>query len=555
MKRIKTLTFIEFLIAVILLSVALFQTKGYFLTSFESKYVTYAISSNSFFDILKSVFYGINVFENSPVYLLITKFFTAISGSSSEFIVRLPVMIISFLTTVFLYFFLNNYTNKKYAVITTLTFALNISFLTFSSVSIPQIMAADFTMLAVLFGFVPLLPQDTPNKHLYFAGFWVITFIVIYTDLFTGILPLLIVGLSYIILGQTKKLLNLINIILCIFSVFLIMHNWQLVSYKVAESIPVFDTFFVDGRLNIPSYIFLKYFTGLFIGLLPWTVIFFVITANSLFNGSLIQKINIKDFSNEKRFLTVSLIGFFITSFVFFLNHSVTDIILAVSFSSFYIAYFWHQYIAEEKFKPAFNFASSFFFVTTLLVAVTSIFIYFFFDNSVKGYIEPLLNPLITITLLVSVPGLIVLMLDKRWYVFFAHLMFSLTFYFMLTGVLFDYLNSFGESELITYAADAKNNVKTLATYDLKNKYVLPYYFGNIVEFNDKPSPEEFFEKYGNSYDARVITKIKNLEDFDKYFVYEILGTGKIYCVITNIKKIPELPEDNTQDKEEREII
>ena len=547
MKKIKTLTFIEFIIVALLLTVAFLRIKGYFLTSFESKYVTYAISSNSFPDIVKSIADGVNIFENSPIYLLITKFFISIFGSSSEFIVRLPVLLISFITTFFLYFFLNNYTNKKYAVISTLTFALNISFLTFSSVSIPQIMAANFTMLAVLFGFVPLLPQNLPNKHLYFIGFWVITFMVIYTDLFTGILPLLIVGLSYIILGKTKKLLNLINIILCIFSVFVILYNWQLVSYKVAESIPIFDTLFVDGRLNIPPYIFLKYFTGLFIGLMPWTVLFFVITAISLFNGSLIQKLNIKDFSNDKRFLAVSFIGFFVTSFVFFLNHSVTNIILAVSFASFYIAYFWHKYIVEEKFKSAFNFASSFFFVTTLLFAITSIFIYFFFDNSVKGYIEPLLIPLITITLLVSIPGLIVIMLDKRWYVFIAHLIFSLTFYFMLTGVLFDYLNSFGESELIDYACNAKNNVKTLATYDLRSKYVLPYYFGNIVEFNDKIPIEEFFEKYGNNYDVRVIAKIKNLEDFDKYFVYEIINTGKFYCVITNIKKLPEDYEKNTE--------
>lgn len=539
MKKIKTLTFIEFFIVAILLTVALIQTKGYFLTAFESKYVTCSIFSDSFYDIVKSAVIGINVFENSPIYLLITKFFITVFGSPSEFTVRFPVLLISFLTTVFLYFFLKNYTDKKYAVITTLTFCLNISFLTFSSVSIPQIMAADFAMLAVLFGFVPLLPQDTPNKHLYFIGFWVITFMVIYTDLFTGIIPLLIVGLSYLILGKTKKLFNLINIILCVFSVFIIMYNWQLVSYKVAESIPIFDTLFIDGRLHIPSYIFLKYFTGLFIGLMPWSVLFLAITLISLFDGSLRQKFSIKDFTNDKRFLTVSFIGFFVATFVFFLNHSVTNIILAVSFASFYTAYFWHKYITEEKYKSVFVFSSSFFFSITVLLAISSVFIYFFFDNSIKGYIEPLLIPLIIITLSAAIPGLLVLMIDRRWYVFFAHLIFSLAFYFMLTGVLFDYLNSFGESELITYASDAKNSVKKLVTYDLKNKFVLPYYFGNIVEFNDKISPEEIFEKYGENYDVRVVAKVKSLEDFDRYFVYEILNTGKFYCVITNIKKLP----------------
>lgn len=539
MNKIKTSKFIIIGIFILLFVFALVQIRGYFLTSYESKYVTSALFANSFWEILKANINGINVFEGGPLYFLLTKLFINIFGSSSEFIVRLPIVLISFITAIIFYLFCKNYTNKNYATISLLTFCLNISFLTFSSVSIPQILAANFALLSVLFGIAPLFFENLKNKHLYFIGFWFFIFLVVYTDLFTVIIPVIVIIISYLYLKKFFDLLKPINFILGFFSIFLIVYNWQIISYKVSENFLLFDYLLNSGNFNIQPYIYTKFFIGLFAGLMPWSILFIVLTI-SLIIKSVTGAAKKENISSEEKFLAISICGFLVSSFIFFLNHSFSNVILATSFAAISVAYSWYKYIYENYNKKVFNISSSLFFGITLLTAVSVIVVYFFIDNSLKLYFEPLLCPMVTITLLVSIPGLIVVMLDRKWLIYSAHLLFSIIFYFILTVVLFDYINSFGESELITYAYGAKDNVEKLVTYDIKNKFVIPYYFGNIVEFNDKLSPEEIFEKYGDTYDVRIITKIKNLEDFDNHFVYELLDSGKSYCVITNIKPLPE---------------
>lgn len=517
------------------------QIKGYFLTAYESKYVTSALFADSFLDILKANINGINVFEGGPLYFLTVKLFIKIFGNASEFVVRLPSVIISFITILLFYAFTKKCINNKYfSVISLLVFCLNISFLTFSSVSIPQIMASDFAFISVLFACYPLFSQNTSNKHLFFIGFWFFMFLVVFTDLFTAIVPFLIVIFSYLILKKFFDLVKPVNFILGIFSAFLIVYNLPVLSYKVSENIPLFDYLLNSGNGPISFHVCLKYITGLFAGLMPWTILFIAIVGLFIaMSIKLLKNLIFNELSDEGRLLLISANGFFISSLVFFLNHSFANVILAVSFASVCIGYIWYKYIFHDEYKAIINFSSAFLFGITLLFAVSIIIIFFFIDNSLKIYLEPLLCPLIIITLLVSIPGLIVVVLDKKLMNFSAHILFSVVFYFILTNVLFDYLNSFGESELITYSYRARDNVSKLATYDLKNKYVIPYYFGDVVEFNEKITNDELFQKYGETYDIRIIMRIKSLEDLDKHFVYELLDSGKDYCVITNIKMLP----------------
>ena len=530
--------------------ISLFQIKGYFLNAYESKYVTSAAFTNSFLDILKADINGINVFDGGPLYFLIIKIFVKIFGVASEFVVRLPSVLISFATVIFFYLFCQKFTTRYYLIISVLVFCLNASFMTFSSISVPQIMASDFALISVLFGCYPLFSKNNDNEHLFFTGFWLFTFLVVFTDLFTAVVPFIVVLISYLIQRKFMHLLKPVNFIFGLFSVFLILYNWQILSYKVSENIPLFEYFVNSENIQIQPYLYLKYFIGLLAGLMPWSIIFVSLFALIFSTFKKIKNVNIDEISAENKLLLISVTGFLTSSFVFFLNHSFSNVILATSFASVCIGYFWYKHIIEDKYNGIINFSSAFFYCITLLFTVSVIVVYFFIDISFKFYFEPLLIPLIIITLLVSIPGLILIMLNIKWVNFSVHLIFSVVFYFILTGVLFDYFNSFGESELITYAYGARDSVSKLATYDLKNKYVIPYYFGNIVEFNDKLSPSDIYQKYGDTYDIRLIMRIKSLEDFDGNFVYELLGSGKNYCVITNIKMLPsEYTNDTNETK------
>jgi hypothetical protein len=127
-----------------------------------------------------------------------------------------------------------------------------------------------------------------------------------------------------------------------------------------------------------------------------------------------------------------------------------------------------------------------------------------------------------------------------------VHILFSITFFFLLTGLFFNYINSFGENDLVNFAIKARKDGARLATYDITNKFSMLYYYKSPIVFNKKMTPEEIHSKYGDVREVYLIVKLDDLSYFDKYFVYEILASGKKYCEITNIKY---LPTDELSDK------
>ena len=403
-------------LAFLFLIISLFQIKGYFLTSYEGKYVTFAVFANSFRDILQANMNGINVYDGGPLYFLIVRFFIKIFGSQSELIVRLPSVLISLMTIVFVYLFMKKFTENKYfSLISLIVFSLNVSFLTFSSVSIPQIMASDFALISVLFGCYPLFSKNSSKNHLYFTGFWFFIFLVVFTDLLTAVVPLSVVILSYLMQKRFTDFLKPVNLVFAIFSAFLVAYNWQMLSYKVSESIPLFDYFLNDRNIKIQLFLFVKYFIGIFAGLMPWSVLFIAILGMFVSRfGKLLKSLSDFEFTNENKILLVSLTGFFLSSLAFFLNHSFSNVILADSFAALSVGYFWYKHIFKDKFNALINFSSSFFFGITLLFAVSLIIAYFFMENYLKLYFEPLLIPLITITLLVAIPGFIFVVLPVK---------------------------------------------------------------------------------------------------------------------------------------------
>ena len=164
---------------------------------------------------------------------------------------------------------------------------------------------------------------------------------------------------------------------------------------------------------------------------------------------------------------------------------------------------------------------------------------YLFVTPIQKTYIEPLINPIILITLLVAIPGLIAIMLRRRLLNYSIHIVFSVLIYFFTTGLFYNYINSFGENDLVNFAIKARDDGAILVTYDIKNKYSMNYYYNGNVFFNGVLTAEEIYNNYGAKRNVYIVLKHTDLAYFDKFFVYEIIATGKQYCEITNVKYLP----------------
>ena len=67
----------------------------------------------------------------------------------------------------------------------------------------------------------------------------------------------------------------------------------------------------------------------------------------------------------------------------------------------------------------------------------------------------------------------------------------------------------------------------------------MTYYYGAPVVFNATLSAEEIYNNYGDSREFYLVLRHTDLAYFDKFFVYEIVASGKQYCEITNIKYLP----------------
>ena len=67
----------------------------------------------------------------------------------------------------------------------------------------------------------------------------------------------------------------------------------------------------------------------------------------------------------------------------------------------------------------------------------------------------------------------------------------------------------------------------------------MTFYYQKSVGFNGRYSAEDLFKLYGDTRKYYMVVKINDLIYLDRYFVYEVVETGKKYCAITNIKYLP----------------
>lgn len=542
-------------VAVLLLIIFLTKISGYlFMESLqEAKFVAAAIGMTNIFDIFYPQLNGILFEEFAPLYYLLLHISSLIFGKFTEFSARFPSVIVYLMTFLISYLLIRRMTNKKFAIIASITAFSSTSLILFAMVSSPYMFASSVSICAILSAVTAIFSKNKKHKQWYFFWFWFgITLSVLTAGLRELLLPLLCVVPLFAFFRMKKEFFAPLNffsglVILCgvVYSALIIFCKVNDNNYHTYIPELLKNTFVVD--FSKKHYLcFLRNFAIAFVlGFMPWIFSFCLMISSyvlrilkNIKNGSLFQQ---SEMTNERKFFLISLWCFIVSLILIFFypEDNYAKLIPSVFFASMTVSYYWYKNINFDRHKISINFCSLAFYTLMLIFTIFGILSYFLLSSVQKTYVVPLLPPVISVTLFVAIPGIIAVSLKRKVLNYSVHVLASILFFFLLTGLLFNYVNSFGENDLVNFSIKAQKDGARLATYDIPNKYSMSYYFKGSVVFNQKLSAEEIYSNYGDTAEVYVVLKLSDLAYFDKFFVYEIVATGKQYCEITNIKYLP----------------
>lgn len=528
---------------------------GYIIVDFlhESKYASAVFEMHG----LKALFLPYldgNICEGGGIaYYLLVKICSFVFASLNEFTLRIPSVIFAFMTIIMSYYFAKRMVNKTFAVILCLSLFASSAFVIYSSVSSPQMLSACAVVIAVLSGIITSFIERVENKKYYYFLFWIFSLLAGLLGNFSSVLlPLIIVFPILAKDNKTTEFLAPRNFLPGFLTDITLIVAYLFLGYHFFSS----DFIYFINRSSAPIVISLPFAAYLhclkkalvyFVcAAMPWTIYIVVFLFDVFINFC--KKLRNKNndfyegkFEEGKKFFEIFIWATLCSAAYFLIWHTddVSTMLPLLFFLFFLMAYYWYINIFEEAHKKTIYIPSLLFYVA-LIVLMTCVTVAFFIATPIqKVYVEPLVVPVMSITLMVSIIGLIAIALKRRLLNFSMHIVFSVLLFFFTTGMLYNYISSFGENDLINFAIKARQNDAVLVTYNIKNKYSMIFYYKAPIVFNGEMNAEDIFNNYGDSRNVYVVVKLTDLEFFDKYFVYEIIASGKQYCEISNIKYLP----------------
>lgn len=542
-------------LAVILLVVFLTRINGYLFMEVlqEAKFVAAAIGMANIFDIFSPQLNGTAFFDAGPLYYLLLHISSLIFGGFTEFSARIPSVLIYLATFLLTYILVRRMTNKKYALTVSITTCSTVLLILFATISSPNMLSSCFSIGAILSAVTSTFTDNKKHKQWYYFWFWIgITLSMLTGGLKDIILPLAVVIPVIIATKRQKEFFSFSNFFPGIIILIGLIYATLLLSVKVNNN---------DNFVHIPELLksiftidfsekhylchYKKCLIVFLAGMMPWLFSFLTMIASYVLRMLKFCK-NRYYFSeykltNERKVFCISAWAFIVSAILLAIypQNNYATIIPTIYFGATAVAHYWYCYIESNRHKISIDISSLLLYSAIMIFTVAAVIVYFFFSQIQKTYIESLIPPLITVTLFVAIPGILAIVLKRRVLNYSVHILASILFFFILTGLLFNYINSFGENDLVNFSIKARKDGARLATYDIPNKYSMDYYFKSPVVFNSKMTAEEIFKNYGDTTEVYLVLKLADLAYFDKFFVYEIIATGKQYCEITNIKYLP----------------
>lgn len=511
----------------------------------ETRYASMAHDMFRSHDFMTLYLNGEYFFEKPPLYFWLECLSFGLFGHVSEFTVRFPVCTLGLLSSFLVYFVGKKVVSRGFGAVSALILATSLEFFILSKYAILDIVLAFCTTFAILFGFMTLFCEEKNKKYFWWL-FYIFSGLAVLAKGIPGfVLPFGTMFFVYIATKKFKELFKPIYFIIGFLIFFAIVLPWHIVmldkhdplffnEYIMKHHVARFLTSQDLGRKQ-PFYFFLL---TILWGIFPWIIP--VVATIKTWGKKLFEQIkNIKAFdfdamTNSQKYLTVNIIAALLTLIFFSASSTklITYILPIYPFLACIMAYLVIKYITSDEYTKAFNVstivAGSIFFIAGIVFCFIKLFLpaEIYSDLALGIPILPIISTGCGFLMIVAA----VKSCKKAVFGTYVLFMLLLSAFGMSVGFKIDY--AFGQNDLMKYAAIAKENGNSIASFGFGRRYSLNYYYQKHVIYERNHADIAKLKKLLADKNMIVVIRNKNVEEYAKNANFTVIEKGKKYSLI-----------------------
>ncbi len=499
--------------------------------------------------------------EKPPLFYWLIVLLYKLTGSTDEFISRLPNAIMCILAVFATFFFGRKALNSK-------IFGLVSAFILLSSVWVGL-----FTHIAIMdIGFMALCTvtiycavvtlfnvKEENKKYLWYLAYFFMALSVLQKGLIGIIIPAMVTGLTFLAFNKGKELVKPLYIILGVIIFLLVALPWHIAAYTANGSAFIDDYIvkhhfarFLNSSLGINrKQPFLFYIPIILAGFMPWTFSFISACIRGI-------KSLVKDFkaaksfkqllsadTNDRKLLVFASI-YMLSVLLFFSVSSTklpTYILPLFPALSLITGYYWWGYIADNKFEKGIKISALTGAVFFIIFGIGGALITNFLSGESLLYAQnadSFRMVMASWLIVISLITILCLIAKNRSLLFIANVILMLGVSIITSGKILGFITTFGQNELEYYADKAQvvSGSKLIAygtgkKYSLLNNYEGKIYYivgidnegYNEVKDIIKNAAENknavyLITRNKKEYPSDILEKFTKLESGKKYDLY-----------------------------------
>jgi len=498
--------------------------------------------------------------EKPPLFYWLIVFLYKLTGSTDEFVSRIPTAA-SCTSMVFATYFFGKKAlgSKVFGLVSALILLSNIWILLFSHIAIMDMGFTALCTLSIYSAIITLFEVKEENKkYFWYLAYFFMGLSVLQKGLIGIIIPIMVTALTFLAFRRGKELFKPSFIIPGVIIFLIVALPWHIAAYIANGDIFIQDYFvkhhfarFLNSSLGINrKQPFLFYIPVLLIAFIPWVFSFISVLIRGVkalikdFRATKSFKQILSNDTNDRKLIVFASI-YFLSILLFFSVSSTklpTYILPLFPAVSLITGYYWWGYIADNKFEKGIKIStivSSIFFI--LLGICGTVMLNFTPENSLI-YVQNADSFRILMSswlIVISLITILCIISKNRSLLFIANVILMLGVTIITSGKIFNYVTTFGQTELENYADRAQmvSDSKLVAfgtgkKYSILNKYNgKVYYITNINNngFNELNNlikeAKEKSSKKETSNNGKGIS-VGFLEYADRY-IYQVIRLYK----------------------------